>query len=452
MKCSNCGRDSEGKFCIFCGSQLNGSVNSTKNININNKKSDADTTKDKLPFHLQMWFIILIFFVTGCIMGIPGIILLILRIKNYPQKRTPAFIFLGLVIFITITVIATSIYAIRISTEKERTIEKYIESGEYETALEYLDNNYNATDFSYYTHKADIYVASGDYDNAAQAIIDYCNLQPALDSLPAGAESRLVKYKDKVSEIMADEIQATLEKIKADKVEKEKNDKEKEELKAAAEAAKKEAETAKAQAKKAEEDAKKAQADAKKVESEVKEAEEYLENIDEEKKHSDETNKEIVEDKTDNTGKNNVKNKISDLELLKFGSYISEDGLIYIKFGVMRDFTTHLGLSLSFFNEKTKHIDAQSLHVDVKSGDAERQDDGTYSLYDKTPEETINEINGINDSLDYTRKNLKFGGKNKDIANDPVLNLYTDGESIYIIKSDGNEIKLIYDDVGITPV
>lgn len=249
MKCKKCGKESSGKYCIFCGEQL-GNDDLPKDTLPNKKKTESN--KDKIPVPFQIWFIVIIAFITGCLFCIPALILLIVRIIKYPDKRKPVWILIGIVIPLFIGLTALAVYY---GTLDDRTIEKYLKEGNYNAAIEYVDEKYDANSYKYYETKADIYKESGDYDKAAQCIIDYCNMQPNLASLEKGVESRLVKYKDKVSEKKSDELLALLDKIKSDKAEKAKNDKEKEELKAEAEKARGEAEQAKKDAEQAKKEA-----------------------------------------------------------------------------------------------------------------------------------------------------------------------------------------------------
>ena len=109
MKCRNCGTEfDEGIFCPECGTKVVESDNESENISQVIEESDEEEMPvktvspqdgraneviekedtDRTPWYLSIWFIVLIFVITFPIMsGIPGIVLLILRIVKGKKNK-----------------------------------------------------------------------------------------------------------------------------------------------------------------------------------------------------------------------------------------------------------------------------------------------------------------------------------------------------------------------------
>ncbi len=423
MRCNNCGKESGGKYCIYCGEKLSDEdvkilTQTYKKDGLESKEKDNDEVK--LPLVYRMWFIIVVAFLTGCLFSIPAIIMLIVRIKKYPDRKKPAVICLLVLGILAIISILSIVAGYISSTANEKAIEEYLKNGDYESAIEYVDKNYDATGYSYYSKKADIYVASDDYDSAAQSIMDYCNNQPNYTKLATDAESRLLKYKDKVTDKKNEEISELLEKIKTEKAEKEKEEKEKEELKTEAEKAKVEAAKAKAEAEKAKKEAEESKAKAEKADEEAKKIRE--ESKTQAKKSKEENNKlqtdkKEAKDTTQNAKESNsnkadefrngqeddvVGNSnriIKDLSEVKRGQgYRSEDGLMAIS-------VTEIPMC---WKVTIYSFDDRGNLEDKSSDDGYKRSDGTY----------------------YTKDGVNF---------------YFDGENIIIINDDGSETRCVYD-------
>ena len=130
-----------------------------------------------------------------------------------------------------------------------------------------------ATAISRLEAKADIYEAQNDYTNASKQLINYVSSLSDKSLAVSKSQERLLKYKDKVSEDVQNEIDSAISDINIAKEQKSKDKKEKEELEQKAKQAQAEADKAKKDAKQAEDDKKKAESEASKAKSEKEKAE-----------------------------------------------------------------------------------------------------------------------------------------------------------------------------------
>lgn len=170
--------------------------------------------KGNVPWFLQMWFILLISLLTSAFIFIPGIILFVIRLVKYPTKRKTAWI--AMAAFIGVFV-AASVMLVWYAEADDRAVEKYIKAGDYDGAISYIDENFDATTYSYYRAKSDVYAAKNDYDLAAKALLSYSDLQTDLSSLPSDLTNRLMKYSEKTSEDVKNQISAHNTLVKEEK-------------------------------------------------------------------------------------------------------------------------------------------------------------------------------------------------------------------------------------------
>ena len=115
MKCTNCGTQfDEGIFCPECGTKcvmeetvetatvMEAKIEKGKTEKVDVEKTDVVNTekskkKDKIPWYLSIPFILVVYMFTFWFLGIPGIILAIIRLIKYKKKvGTVFFIFLML--------------------------------------------------------------------------------------------------------------------------------------------------------------------------------------------------------------------------------------------------------------------------------------------------------------------------------------------------------------------
>ena len=214
----------------------------------------------KIPFLLRMGTIIFLF--CTIIGTIPAIVLFIIRLIKYPEARGAARKSMGIMLSI---LLASLVCLFILLGADGRAVRKMIKNGDYVAALNYVETHYNPEAYSYYSTKADVYVASGDYDAAANSILEYCNMASDLTSLRADATNRLSKYRDNVSEdtaALVDTMLADIETAKAEKAAREAAEKE------AREQAKREEREAREQAKREKQEA----AEREKAEQEAREA------------------------------------------------------------------------------------------------------------------------------------------------------------------------------------
>ncbi len=292
MKCPKCGKDVQEniRFCPNCGANLSlGGVN-------NASVPTVGGNNDKIPFYLQMWFIIIIFFVSMFIWCIPAIVLFIIRIIKFPTKRKSAWIAVGSLLGVTIIACVLLYF---IGTADIRAVDKLVKEQKYDEALHYVEEHYDSKTDSYYERKAEIYEAKGDYDAAASQIIALVDNKDDITTVYSSTKEQLENYKDKCSEDTIKNIDSELASIEAAIVAKEEAEKKAAEEKAAKEAAEKEAAEKKAAEEKAAKEAADKEAAEKKAAEEkaAKEAEEKAakEAAEAEKKAKEAEEKSIVQ-------------------------------------------------------------------------------------------------------------------------------------------------------------
>ena len=273
MRCQNCGREYEGKFCPDCGTPAEGVLPDTSSeIYVSPYPSESAIVQgntftynnqpviDKVPWYLQMWFISIVFWAGSLVFGlgiIAGIILFCMRLVKYPKHRKSAII--SGVAQIAIIVLIT-VWAVYDDGKDDRAIQKYLNAGDIDGAKTYVSKNFDASTYQYYAKMADIYESIEDYDSAASTIMDYCSICDLAD-VGTSVTDRLMKYKPKVSEEIASQIEDLNSKIVEARSTREALEKEAEAAKAEAEQAKADAEAAKAETEQAKADAEAAKAE-----------------------------------------------------------------------------------------------------------------------------------------------------------------------------------------------
>ncbi len=177
--------------------------------------------------------------------------------------------------------------------EEDRLIKKYIDSGDIEGAKRYIAKHYNKTNYTYYSKISDVYEAVGDYDSAAQTIIEYTEVVSDITEIPDTVLSRLEMYNDKnITDERKNSIENKINEINVAKAEKKEAESKAAEEKAAREAAEK----AEAERKVAEEKAaKEAQEKEAVLQKEAEESEAALKKETEEKAIKEAEEKKIIE-------------------------------------------------------------------------------------------------------------------------------------------------------------
>ena len=228
INCPKCGGVFEdGKYCPYCGSDVSidcnkihftgDTSNNAGNVNegVSTEKPIAAqlmyAVKDEstIPWYYKMWFITIVFWL-GCLVlvgPIVAIVLLVMRMIKYPQKRKNAFI---VSIVYLLVVVCLFILPIIGSKIRESRFQGYIDSKNYNEAFKYVDDIYSSNNYEYYSKYADIYDAMGKADDGALKILDYCNSITNNDDVNAKAIDRLFKYRDKVSDGVKKKIEEYL--------------------------------------------------------------------------------------------------------------------------------------------------------------------------------------------------------------------------------------------------
>ena len=308
MKCPQCGSEinENSKLCDLCGHKIDMNIQSDNSIydtkfpeKINDNlatqttekfdasKPDKSIGNGKIPFYFRMWFISLIFWSLSFVFGLGAIvatILFVIRMVKYPNFRKKALISAGIQIAF---IVAITVWSVSESGKNDRAINKLLDEGKYAEAIEYVEINYDSTEYGYYAKLAEIYEKQGDYDSAVSYILKYTEIMPDITEINDNVISKLKLYKGKIS---SDNENAVRNRI--DEIIKAKAAKEAAEKKAAEEQAAKEAEEKKA----AEEQAAKEAAERKAAEeqaAEKKAAEEQAAKEAAEKKAKEDEEKEI---------------------------------------------------------------------------------------------------------------------------------------------------------------
>ena len=301
MKCPQCGSEinENSKLCDLCGHKIDMNIQSDNSIygtkfpeKINDNLATQTTEKfdaskpnksignGKIPFYFRMWFISLIFWSLSFVFGLGAIvatILFVIRMVKYPNFRKKALISAGIQIAFIVVI---TVWSVSESGKNDRAINKLLDEGKYAEAIEYVEINYDSTEYGYYAKLAEIYEKQGDYDSAVSYILKYTEIMPDITEINDNVISKLKLYKGKISSDNENAVRNRIDEIIKAKAAKEAAEKKAAEEQAAKEAAeRKAAEEQAAEKKAAEEQAakeaaeKKAAADAIAAEKKAKEDE-----------------------------------------------------------------------------------------------------------------------------------------------------------------------------------
>ena len=129
-----------------------------------------ECTERKIPFYLSIWFIVIVYMLTYCLFGIPGVILAIVRVVKYKEKRTGGIIVLAITLTFSVTLLLACIFVVW----EENRIPNLIEKGKYEEAQELLEEKIKTQGYwSDYENYALLYSKQGDYDKAVDVLFQY---------------------------------------------------------------------------------------------------------------------------------------------------------------------------------------------------------------------------------------------------------------------------------------
>lgn len=224
MICPNCKHDisDTARYCTNCGVKLGAIVEkesiATEETPNSNKSEAVTDCNDKIPFCFQMWFITIVFIFTSMIIGLPAIVLFVIRIVKYPQHRKKAWIGLAGVVasFIALGLILD--YA---SNSDDRAVDKLLEAKQYSEAVEYVESNYDPTTYGYYKKLAEIYDKQKDYELAALSLLRYTEIIPDLSNISDSTVSKLRTYTGNVSDETEKKLNETIIEITKAKAKKE---------------------------------------------------------------------------------------------------------------------------------------------------------------------------------------------------------------------------------------
>ena len=262
MKCPQCGSEinENSKLCDLCGHKIDMNIQSDNSIydtkfpeKINDNlatqttekfdasKPDKSIGNGKIPFYFRMWFISLIFWSLSFVFGLGAIvatILFVIRMVKYPNFRKKALISAGIQIAF---IVAITVWSVSESGKNDRAINKLLDEGKYAEAIEYVEINYDSTEYGYYAKLAEIYEKQGDYDSAVSYILKYTEIMPDITEINDNVISKLKLYKGKISSDNENAVRNRIDEIIKAKAEKEAAEKKAAEEQAAKEAAEKKA-------------------------------------------------------------------------------------------------------------------------------------------------------------------------------------------------------------------
>ena len=309
MKCPQCGSEinENSKLCDLCGHKIDMNIQSDNSIYVTKfpekindnlatqtaEKFDASKPNKsigngKIPFYFRMWFISLIFWSLSFVFGLGTIvatILFVIRMVKYPNFRKKALISAGIQIAF---IVAITVWFVSESGKNDRAINKLLDEGKYAEAIEYVEINYDSTEYGYYAKLAEIYEKQGDYDSAVSYILKYTEIMPDITEINDNVISKLKLYKGKISSDNENAVRNRIDEIIKAKAAKEAAEKQAAEEQAAKEAAEKKAAEEQAVKEAAEKKAAEEQAAKEAAEREAAEKKEAAEREAAEKKEAEE--------------------------------------------------------------------------------------------------------------------------------------------------------------------
>ncbi len=133
----------------------------------------------KVPWYLSTWFIVLVFIITFMFsLGIPAIILAIVRFVKYKENRVGS----GILMSITVSTPVLFIILVCVMVNQEGKADRLIKEGRYAEAQAYLDDRISSSnDYLYYRQYADLYIAQGMFDEAVQKLVEYSDQKDICD-------------------------------------------------------------------------------------------------------------------------------------------------------------------------------------------------------------------------------------------------------------------------------
>lgn len=221
MKCKGCGTEFKGKYCPQCGRKNDEINENTEDILYNVK--DNRPVKYKMKWYFSVWFLIALYILTSFTFGIPAIIMTVVRLCKYKQKRGTAIILLLCFVGFWGSILGMGIY----ETVNINRPSKYIQEGRYDEAKALLDERMteNAS-YTVYSQYADLYEAQEMYAEAADILMQYCDKTNFSDTSYQYAIRKLERLKDSIPDNMNDKINSYIENYNAYLKEKESSEQE----------------------------------------------------------------------------------------------------------------------------------------------------------------------------------------------------------------------------------
>lgn len=192
------------------------------------KLKKHDKEEGKIPWYLSIWFIIVISISTFWIFWIPGIVLSIMRFFQCKAKRISAVVITTILVspYIWVAFMLISYF------KAENQFDTYIENKQYESAKEFIEQEYDEGTSTYVDKYVQWYEAQKMYDEVVYIQVEYCNNKYELIDIPDYRINDLNEYIEKYgSELHTETIDMVQELINswelakaAEQVEEAKND------------------------------------------------------------------------------------------------------------------------------------------------------------------------------------------------------------------------------------
>lgn len=172
-----------------------------------NKKweNELKIENDKIPWYLNGFFIIAVFFASYAFFFIPAIILWGIRMAKYKGKRKITVVVTSL--FVTVPLVVGTVGNIK----EKNTINKimvFIENGNYNEAENLLQAQKSILrKTTYYELYAKMYEEEGRYDAAAESLLEYCREEKDVLKISSDILDQLTELQNNVSTDKKDEIE-----------------------------------------------------------------------------------------------------------------------------------------------------------------------------------------------------------------------------------------------------
>lgn len=201
MKCPSCGKEIKDKirFCPACGARTNASISEIQDTQFttsSNKAITSDTSQQPVS-----------------------------NPTKKPKKKGRVFLIaivvvLAMVYYLFVIFVLDSPFEDNTSSADsvEAVIQEYIDNGQYNEALDYIEANCSDESFKFYGYRCNVYEAQNDYDSAAKEVLKYIDSMDTYSHVALDAEKLLKSYDGKIKDDqLANTVNNTLIQVRSAK-------------------------------------------------------------------------------------------------------------------------------------------------------------------------------------------------------------------------------------------